>query len=150
MVLGLPWLGHALSGCTAALRPVCQNLRRWRDIKVEMQHIFILERGRGYTHWSENWSMPSLHYLFIRFTRWSSPQHYFDRRSFIGAKMMLVPRGMDPIPLKETRAGTIISIILSLASMGALSVCLCEPLNTCACPDANLISTTSSECQRLV
>ncbi|PMD54651.1 uncharacterized protein K444DRAFT_110101 [Hyaloscypha bicolor E] len=40
-------------------------------------------------------------------------------------KMMgFVPRDFHDVPLKETKAGTIASIVLSLASMGALSVCL--------------------------
>ena len=64
--------------------------------------------------------------------------------------MMLVLRGTGPVPLKETRAGMIVSIILSMVSMGTLSVCLCKPLNTQASLNSNWISTTSSECQRLV
>ncbi|KAE9380242.1 hypothetical protein N431DRAFT_361713 [Stipitochalara longipes BDJ] len=38
--------------------------------------------------------------------------------------MGFIPRDVDGVPLKETKAGTVVSIILSLASMGALSVCL--------------------------
>jgi hypothetical protein len=38
--------------------------------------------------------------------------------------MGFVPRDFHDVPLKETKAGTIASIVLSLASMGALSVCL--------------------------
>ncbi|KAH8791908.1 hypothetical protein BGZ57DRAFT_872647 [Hyaloscypha finlandica] len=38
--------------------------------------------------------------------------------------MGFVPRDFNDVPLKETKAGTIVSIVLSMASMGVLSVCL--------------------------
>jgi hypothetical protein len=39
--------------------------------------------------------------------------------------MGFIPRDLDDVPLKETKGGAVVSIVLSLASMGALSVCLC-------------------------
>jgi hypothetical protein len=44
--------------------------------------------------------------------------------------MGFVPRDFNDVPLKETKAGTIVSIVLSMASMGALSVCLGKESST--------------------
>jgi hypothetical protein len=40
--------------------------------------------------------------------------------------MGFVPRDYKDVPLKETKAATVVSILITLAAMGALSVCLCE------------------------
>lgn len=40
--------------------------------------------------------------------------------------MGFLPRDFNDVPLKETKAGTVVSVVISLASMGALSVCLCK------------------------
>jgi hypothetical protein len=40
--------------------------------------------------------------------------------------MGFIPRDYKDLPLKETQAGTVVSVLITLAAMGALSVCLCK------------------------
>jgi hypothetical protein len=40
--------------------------------------------------------------------------------------MGFIPRDYEDLPLKEKQAGTVVSVLITLAAMGALSVCLCK------------------------
>jgi hypothetical protein len=67
--------------------------------------------------------------------------------------MAFASRDMNAVPLKETKAGTVVSVVLSLVSMGALSVCLCKyHSKTSLLAVVKLIgySSSCSKCARLV